>query len=108
VKGDNWRLVPRTWAAWMEECFYGARHQGTASLSGQKLTRTSTNHRIFPQVQRQEKALAQDPYRYLSDSPTMPEQDAHVRGRPSHHNYHFNQLSDRTGEIETAGMAWHC
>merc|ERR1712096_498022 len=51
------------------------------------------------QVQRQEKALAQDPYRYLSDSPTMPEQDAHVRGRPSHHNYHFNQLSDRTGEI---------
>jgi len=108
VKGNNWRSVPRTWAAWTEECYSTARHQGEASRSGKGLTRASTNHRIFLQVQRQEKALAQDPHRYLSDSPTMLEQDAHVRGRPSHHNYHFNQLSDRTGEIETAGMAWHC
>jgi hypothetical protein len=38
----------------------------------------------------------------------MLEQDAHVRGRPSHYNYHFNQFSDRTEKIETAGMAWHC
>ena len=67
-----------------------------------------TNHNVAQQVQRQETSLAQDPHRYLSDSPTMLEQDAHVRGRPSQHNLHINHFSDRTGEIEAAGMAWHC
>jgi hypothetical protein len=67
-----------------------------------------TNHNIAQQVQRQETSLAQDPHRYLSDSPTMLEQDAHVRGRPSQQYTHINHFSDRTGEIEAAGMAWHC
>lgn len=73
------------------------------------MVRTFTNHSCVQQVQRQETSLAQDSHRYLSDSPTMLEQDAHVRGRPSHHHDNdFNHFSDRTGGIETAGMAWHC
>jgi nitric oxide reductase activation protein len=35
------------------------------------MQRTLTNHNIVQQVQRQETSLAQDPHRYLSDSPTM-------------------------------------
>ena len=79
------------------------RHTGTRGKQ-----RTFTNHNIVQQVQRQETSLAQDPHRYLSDSPTMLEQDAHVRGRPSQHKLHINHFSDRTGEIEAAGMVWHC
>jgi hypothetical protein len=37
----------------------------------QSMQRALTNHNIAQQVQRQETSLAQDPYRYLSDSPTM-------------------------------------
>ncbi len=89
---------------------YGVSRFGDADLRSREWQGTAkpeknlyADHDIVEQVQRQEEALAQDPHRYLSDSPTMLEQDAHVRGRPSHHDNHdFKLFSDRTGGIEAA------
>ena len=101
--GRNIKMLGGIWAAATRIC-----DRTATPHRDKRMQRTVTDYDITQQVQRQETSLAQDPHRYLSDSPTMLEQDAHVRGRPSQHKSHINYFSDRTGEIEAAGMAWHC